>query len=70
MAGSAAFGDIGYHVEDVREGEDVHFMPGSTGRRAFGRPRSVASIRATPIGDAALERIYRVLRDRRAGRGR
>ncbi|ONN91533.1 hypothetical protein A8D62_10105 [Burkholderia cenocepacia] len=70
MSTSTAFGDIGYRVEDVREGEDVHFLPGSVGARPFGRPRSVAHIRATPTGDAALERIYRLLRDRRAGRGR
>ncbi|WP_186193355.1 hypothetical protein [Burkholderia gladioli] len=66
MAASTAFADIGYRVEDG----DLGYLGASHSSFVSRRPPSVAHIRATPIGDAALERIYRVLRDRRANRRR
>ncbi|KML60906.1 hypothetical protein VL15_07285 [Burkholderia cepacia] len=66
MTASAAFADIGYRVEDG----DLGYAGSSHASFVARHVPRVAHIRATPIGDAALERIYRVLRDRRAGRGR
>ncbi|RDV00120.1 hypothetical protein [Trinickia dinghuensis] len=68
----SAFSELGYHDADQ---EEVEHMPGSVTTDAYRnrlacRPSSVAHVPATPIGDAALERIYRVLRRRGAGRGR
>ncbi|MBU9320387.1 hypothetical protein KTE24_06910 [Burkholderia gladioli] len=57
MAASTAFADIGYRVEDG----DLGYLGASHSSFVSHRPPSVAHIRATPIGDAALERIYRVL---------
>ncbi|WP_206955332.1 hypothetical protein [Trinickia acidisoli] len=63
MNNSVAFVEIGCYVED---GE-----PGYAGTNHLSfvarRPPCVAHVRATPVGAAALDRI---LRDRRAGRGR
>lgn len=65
MSTSTPFAEIGYRVEDG----DLGYAGSSHASFVSRRPPRVAHIRATPIGDAALERIYRVLRDRRAGRG-
>ncbi|KWH51819.1 hypothetical protein [Burkholderia cepacia] len=66
MTVSTAFAEIGYRVEDG----DLGYAGSSHASFVARRPPRVAHIRATPTGDAALERIYRLLRDRRAGRGR
>ncbi|QQK04563.1 hypothetical protein JFN94_24725 [Burkholderia anthina] len=66
MVGSTAFAEIGYRVEDG----DLGYAGSSHASFVSRQPPRVAHIRATPTGDAALERIYRLLRDRRAGRGR
>ncbi|WP_246791775.1 hypothetical protein [Burkholderia perseverans] len=63
---SRAFADIGYRVEDG----DLGYLGASHASFVPRRPPAVLNVRATPLGDAALERIYRVLRDRRAPRGR
>lgn len=64
MKASIAFDEIGYRVEDG----DIGYAGDTHLSFAHRRVPSVAHIRVTPVGDAALERIYRVLRDRRAGR--
>ncbi|VCG82535.1 Uncharacterised protein [Burkholderia pseudomallei] len=66
MTTSTAFAELGYRVEDG----DIGYVGTSHASFVERRPPRVAHIRATPTGDAALERIYRLLRDRRAGRGR
>ncbi|MBN3734654.1 hypothetical protein [Burkholderia sp. Tr-20390] len=66
MTASAAFADIGYRVEDG----DIGYAGSSHFSFVPRRVPSVAHIRATAIGDAALERIYRVLRARCMGRAR
>jgi hypothetical protein len=68
----SAFSDLGYR-EDCPE--EVEHVPGSVTTDAYRdvlahRPSSVAHIRATAAGDAALDRIKGILRERgRGGRG-
>ncbi|AOJ83802.1 hypothetical protein WS86_24555 [Burkholderia savannae] len=64
MTTSPAFADIGYRVDDG----DIGYAANSHASFVARRPPRVAHIRATAVGDAALERIYRMLRARRAGR--
>ncbi|RQS10097.1 hypothetical protein DIE07_14415 [Burkholderia sp. Bp9002] len=63
MTASAAFAEIGYCIEDG----DIGYAGSSHASFVACRVPRVAHIRATAIGDAALERIYRVLRARRIG---
>lgn len=67
MSRLAALTHIGHRVEV----DDDTGYAGTSHMSFIARsvPR-VPHILATPVGDAALERIYRMLRDRRAGRGR
>ncbi|MDR9230065.1 hypothetical protein FEP08_05636 [Burkholderia multivorans] len=52
--------------------EDVQFLPGSESKPAHlshsweNRPPAAPLTSSTPLGDAALESIYRLLRNRRA----
>jgi hypothetical protein len=68
----SAFSELGYH--DAAP-EEVEHVPGSVTTDAYRdvlarRPASVAHIRATAAGDAALDRIKGILRERgRNGRG-
>ncbi|KVO87166.1 hypothetical protein WL21_18770 [Burkholderia ubonensis] len=66
MNGSAAFAEIEYCIEDG----DIGYAGTSHASFVARRVPCVAHIRATAIGDAALERIYRVLRTRRIGNAR
>ncbi|CAJ8255514.1 Uncharacterised protein [Burkholderia pseudomallei] len=66
MTASNAFAELGYRVEDG----DIGYAGTSHASFVERRPPRVAHIRATPTGEAALERIYRMLRDRRANRQR
>jgi hypothetical protein len=68
----SAFSDIGYHDADP---EEVEHVPGSVTTEGYRnvlahRPASVAHIRATSAGDAALERIKGILRERQGRHGR
>lgn len=68
----SAFSDLGYREDGP---EEVEHVPGSVTSEAYRerlscRPSSVAHVRATPAGDAALDRIKGILRERgRGGRG-
>ncbi|KVO49996.1 hypothetical protein WT66_13630 [Burkholderia stagnalis] len=66
MSRSAAVAEIGYCIEDG----DIGYAGSSHASFVARRVPRVAHIRATAIGDAALERIYRVLRGRRIGNSR
>ena len=65
----SAFSDLGYH--DAAP-EEVEHVPGSVTTDGYRdvlsrRPASVAHIRATAAGDAALDRIKGILRERQQG---
>jgi len=66
MRTSSAHAEQRYHIEDG----DVGYAGDTHASFVVRQTQRVAHIRATPIGAAALDRIYRMLRDRRAGRGR
>lgn len=64
MTTSTAFAELGYRVEDG----DIGYAGTSHASFVERRPPRVAHIRATPTGEAALERIYRMLRAKGARR--
>jgi propanediol dehydratase small subunit len=68
----SAFFELGYREDGSEEVEHVQCSVTTDAyrNRLACRPLSVAPVRVTPIGDAALERIYRVLKPRRMARGR
>lgn len=66
MSHSIPFSEPAYSVEDG----DVGYAGITHASFVPFRPPCVVHIRATMVGTAALDRIYRMLRDRRAGRGR